>query len=112
MFADALFSGKPNTSLRRKAASILTAAVRAVEPAAAVKRHVSRRGDVLRVAARRYDLRSIRKIFVVGAGKTAAPMAAAGEGILGPRVSAGVIIVKYGDAGPLRRLRVAPGGHP
>src|SRR2546421_2315472 len=112
VFDDQLFIGKPNSRLRRKAASILTAAVRAVEPAAAVKRHVSRRGHVLRVAARRYDLRSIHRIFVVGAGKASGPMAGAIEDILGSRINAGVVIVKYGYAVPLRRIRVVEAGHP
>ena len=112
VFDDQLFIGKPNSRLRRQAAAILAAAVRAVEPAAAVKRHVSRRGHVLRVAARRYDLRSIHRIFVVGAGKASGPMAGAIEDILGSRINAGVVIVKYGYAVPLRRIRVVEAGHP
>ena len=39
-------------------------------------------------------------------------MATAVESILGPRVSAGIIIVKYGYALPLRRIRVVEAGHP
>jgi len=39
-------------------------------------------------------------------------MAAAVEGILGPRISAGIVIVKYGYAVPLRRIRVVEAGHP
>jgi len=112
VFQETLFKGKPNPGLRRQAASILTAAVRAVEPAAAVRRHISRRGGIVRIAGRRYDLGSIHRIFVVGAGKASAPMAAAVESILGPRVSAGIIIVKYGYALPLRRIRVVEAGHP
>lgn len=112
VFRKTLFTGKPNPGLRRQAAAILTAAVRAVEPAAAVKRCVSRRGDVLRVAGRRYDLRSIRRVFVIGAGKASAPMAAAVEAILGSRVTGGIVIVKYGYAVPLRRIRVVEAGHP
>ncbi len=112
MFKDELFVRKPNSALRRKAAAILVAAVRAVEPAAAVRRYISRRGRVVRIAGRRYALGSIHRIFVVGAGKASAPMAAAVEGMLGPRVSAGIIIVKYGYAVPLRRIRVVEAGHP
>jgi len=112
LFKDELFVRKPNSALRRKAAAILVAAVRAVEPAAAVRRYISRRGRVVRIAGRRYALGSIHRIFVVGAGKASAPMAAAVEGMLGPRVSAGIIIVKYGYAVPLRRIRVVEAGHP
>jgi len=112
VFRDELFVGKPNAALRRKAASILAAAVQTVEPAAAVKRHVSRHGEVLRVGRRRYHLRRIRRLLVVGAGKAAAPMAAAIEQILGPRVSGGIVVVKYGHAAPLRRISIVEAAHP
>ena len=39
-------------------------------------------------------------------------MAAAVEGILGARITAGVVIVKYGYGVPLRRIRVVEAGHP
>src|SRR5574341_1965921 len=82
MFDAALFAGKPNAALRRKAAAILAAAVRAVEPASAVRRVMSRRGESLRIGGQQYDLRRIRRILVVGAGKASAPMAAAVEAML------------------------------
>lgn len=90
----------------------MTAAVRAVEPSEAVKQQVSRRGEILRVGQRRYNLRRIRRIVVVGAGKAVAPMAAAVERVLGPRVSGGLVVVKYGHAVPLRRLSAVEAGHP
>lgn len=112
VFQDTLFVGKPTPRLRRQAAAMLTAAIRAVAPDAAVKQHIVRRGDSLLVANRRYDLRAIRQILVVGAGKASAPMAAALEEILGTRLTGGVIAVKYGYAVPLRRIRVVEAGHP
>jgi hydroxypyruvate reductase len=112
VFHDTLFAGKPARGLRHQAAAVLTAAIRAAAPGAAVKQYVSRRGDSLRVHGRSYDLRTIRHIFVVGAGKAAAPMATAIEGVLGARVTEGVIAVKYGYAAPLRRIRVVEAGHP
>ncbi len=112
VFERTLFTSKPNVQLRRRAAGILTAAVRAVEPAAAVKRFMSRRGHRLRVGSRRYDLRQIRRILVVGAGKAGAPMAAALEQVLGARITSGLVIVKYGYTAPLRRIRLLEAGHP
>jgi hydroxypyruvate reductase len=112
VFERTLFAAKPNGQLRRQAAGILTAAVRAVEPAAAVKRFMSRRGHRLLIGARRYDLRPIRRILVVGAGKAGAPMAAAVEQVLGARITAGLVIVKYGYTGPVRRIRLLEAGHP
>lgn len=112
MFTDELFAGKPNGALRRKAASILTAAVRAVEPASAVRRVMSRRGERLRIGGRQYDLRRIRRILVVGAGKASAPMAAAVEEMLGARITGGLVVVKYGHTAPLRRIDLVEAGHP
>ncbi len=112
MFEQTPFVGKPNLQLRKAAAAILTAAVRAVEPAAAVRRMLVRRGHRLRLDTRWYDLHQSRRIFVVGAGKAAAPMAAAVEQVLGRRITDGLVIVKYGHAGPLRRIRLVEAGHP
>lgn len=112
MFDQTPFVGKPNLQLRKATAAILTAAVRAVEPAAAVRRALVRRGYRLRLDTQGYDLRQSRRIFVVGAGKAAAPMAAAAEQVLGRRITDGLVIVKYGHAGPLRRIRLVEAGHP
>ncbi|MGH7455130.1 MAG: DUF4147 domain-containing protein, partial [bacterium] len=68
--------------LRRDAAAIFQAGLRAVAPEEAVRRNVQREGDALIVAGRRYDLPAFRKIIVVGAGKAACPMAKVLEEIL------------------------------
>jgi hydroxypyruvate reductase len=112
VFDPAAFTGKPSASLRRAVASILTAAIRAVDPQAAVARAVRRRGQILRVGRRRYDLRAVRHIYLVGAGKACAPMAAAWERLLDDRLTAGVVVVKYGHGMPLRRVEVLEAGHP
>jgi glycerate 2-kinase len=49
---------------------------------------------------------------VLGAGKASARMALALEDILGSRISGGLISVKYGHAGPLKRIEVVEAGHP
>lgn len=112
MFNEELFAGKPYEALRRHLAQILGAAVQAVEPAAAVKSCVSRRADVLRIGRRSYDLRALRRIFVVGGGKASAPMAAALEAILGGRITAGIVNVKYGHTVSLHRIQLVEAGHP
>ncbi|MDR7437269.1 MAG: glycerate kinase [Armatimonadota bacterium] len=112
MFDPAAVAGKPAATLRRAAVSILGAAIRAVDPEVAVSRTVTRRGPILRVGRRRYDLRRVRHVFVVGAGKACAPMAAACERVLGDRLTAGLVVVKYGYGMPLRRVEVIEAGHP
>lgn len=94
------------------AMNLVRAALAAVEPAAAVRAHVRRIDSILEVDNRRYDLNSIRHIYVVGAGKASAPMAQAIESILGDRITAGVVSVKYGYTAPTQRIQIDQAGHP
>ncbi len=71
-----------------------------------------RSGDILRVGPRRIDLKNVEDIWVVGAGKAAAPMGKALEKILGKRISGGILATKYGHALPLERLDLIEAGHP
>jgi glycerate 2-kinase len=75
---------------------IMAAALQAVDPAAAVRRFLRRDGNTLFVAERAYDLRELRRVIVLGAGKAGAPMADAAAAILGDRIDAGLVIVKEG----------------
>jgi glycerate 2-kinase len=98
--------------LRRHALRIFRAALRAADPAEAVKRHLHVRGGVLRAGRRRYRLDSFDRIFVMGAGKAGASMARAVEGLLGRRITGGLVSVKYGHTGPLRHVELNECGHP
>ena len=51
-------------------------------------------------------------MFVVGAGKAGAAMAQAIERLLGRRIDAGLINVKYGHLAKLRRIELNECGHP
>jgi len=97
---------------RRQVVRVLEAALEAVDPAAAVKRFLRREGDTLWVADRPYDLGDLDRIYVVGAGKAGAPMAWAVEQILGERIVAGAINVKYGHVLSLDRIEITEAGHP
>jgi hydroxypyruvate reductase len=108
---EALFHGETAT-LRRHAVQILGAGLAAADPAAAVYRAVRRDGSRLQVADATYDLSSIERVLVLGAGKGSARMAAALEGILGDRISAGAVTTKYGYVELLRRVRLIEAGHP
>jgi glycerate 2-kinase len=94
---------------------ILTAALEAVEPAAAVSRHMQREGDQLNITGKSYDLSRYRRVLVVGAGKAGAPMAAATANILGDRLTGGLVLVKTGYAGDAQAtgpVAVLEAGHP
>lgn len=98
--------------LRAHALAIFAAALRAVDPAAAVRRHLHRAGDTLWAGEHRYDLRRYDRVLLVGAGKAGAPMAAAVEEVLGDRLTDGVVVVKRGYGGPTRVVALVEAGHP
>ncbi|MGI8741076.1 MAG: glycerate kinase type-2 family protein [Bryobacteraceae bacterium] len=87
--------------MKRHALQIFRAAVRAADPAAAVREHADFQDSD------RYE-----NIFVIGAGKAGARMALAIEKLLGRRITGGLINVKYGHTARLRRIRLNECGHP
>jgi glycerate 2-kinase len=105
--------GEGQTRERRsKALAILAAALEAVDPEEAIKDQVFLTDDKLRIGERVYDLSYYRRIIVVGGGKAGASMAKAIEEILGPRIVAGLVNVKYGHTADTRAIKVNEAGHP
>ncbi|HTY62019.1 MAG TPA: glycerate kinase [Acidobacteriota bacterium] len=98
--------------LRQDAARIWNAALRAVDPEIALRRIVKREGSVLRIRTTSLDLKKMRNLWVLGAGKAAAPMGRAIEKILGRHISGGVLVTKYGHGFPLKSLDMVEAGHP
>lgn len=93
---------------------IMAAALAAVEPAAAVRRVLRREGDALYAGSRVFDLRTIERVLVIGAGKAGAPMARAVADVLGPSLSEGLVVVKDGhlDGPSPPRITIVEAGHP
>jgi len=95
--------------------AVQKAALEAVDPGAAVRRSVQRRGNELWVGDRVYDLAAVERVWVAGGGKAATAMVAALHGLLGERLEGGVIVTKYHhrdprlDTGPVAALEA---GHP
>jgi len=89
-------------NLRQDAKTILTAALAAADPTAAIEKLLRARDDLDRY----------KRIFVVGGGKASGTMARAVEGILGPRITASCVIVKDGDPAKTRRIELKFAGHP
>jgi hydroxypyruvate reductase len=100
------------STLRKDAIGIFNAALKAVDPISAVKKHVSLGDDVLRVGDRRHDLSTYAHIYVVGCGKAAASMSYALEEILQNKIDGGIINVKYGHTKELRYITINEAGHP
>jgi glycerate 2-kinase len=99
----------------RKVLSVMRAALAAVEPGAAVRAHVSREGDRLIADGFSRELGAFERVLLVGAGKAAAPMAAALRDIVGARLHVGLVLTQHGhvpaglDLGP---IGIALAGHP
>jgi len=94
-----------------------TAAIDAVNPARAVKNRLRIEGSRLSLHGEgsllaEYELSGFKRILVIGCGKAGAPMARAVEELLGERISAGCIAVKYGYTDRLSRVALREAAHP
>jgi len=89
---------------------VLSVALEAVDPIKAIHARVRREGDLLHVGTCQggltYDLAQYRHVYVVGGGKAGAAMAAALEELLGERLTAGAVNVKYAHLAPTRIVQV------
>ena len=94
-------------SLRQDAMEIVREAIRMVLPENAVKEALAAEGFSARVR------RGKGKIVVAAIGKGAWRMARAAADVLGPRLSGGAVVTKYGHAmGPIDGLEIFEAGHP
>ncbi len=98
--------------LRSDARAIFEAGLKAVDPISAVKNHIKRDGNKLRLQDMEYELGDYENIYVVGMGKAAASMAKAIEEILGDKLTQGIVNVKYGHTVPLRKIKINEAAHP
>jgi len=97
---------------RAEVLEILKAALETVDPGKLVERHVRLEDDKLIIGKRTYDLKGYKRILVVGGGKASAAMAQALEGILGERISAGVVNTRYGYTAETELIELNEAGHP
>jgi len=103
--------------LRQDATTIFRAGLHAVDAEQAVRRHVrldAPAGLLHLSSGESLLLSQFKRVFVVGAGKAAAPMAFALEQLIAPAFEPqGTINVKYGHTSPRPRfIRLHEAGHP
>jgi hydroxypyruvate reductase len=98
--------------MRANAESIFRAGLAAVAPESAVARCCRIEDERLWIGSRCYDLANYKNIHVIGCGKAAAAMAKSVERLLGERITAGIVIVKYGHLADLNRIQIVEAGHP
>ena len=88
--------------IRQHAREIFQAALAASDPAEAIRRHLQ---NVASFA-------QYRNIWLVGAGKASAQMAAAVEDVLADRITGGAVAIKDGHTAPVKRVVLRECSHP
>jgi len=91
---------------------IFLAGVDSVIPGKLINGKMAIENDHLIIGTLQFSLQQINNIYVIGAGKVSAIMAAEVEKILGNRISDGHIVVKYGHSCKLKYIKVREAGHP
>lgn len=118
-------TGHGHVEGRRALLEILESGLRAADPYYATLAMLHLEGDILTVGKELYtppgtplpgpeviDLRSVKRIFVFGAGKGINRAALALEEVLGDRLTGGHVIDKHGTPHQLKRVGVTYGAHP
>jgi glycerate-2-kinase len=91
---DAIATSDP----RKTALSLVNAALNAIDTAQVLASSVSLDGNTVRIQDQKINLARFQKIHLIGLGKAANQAAVALEGILGLRLSGGLIIVPGSDS--------------
>lgn len=98
--------------MKHLAEEIFLAGVNAVLPSSLIPLNVSLADNVLIIRDEKFFLDDYKNIYIIGAGKASALMASEIEKILGPRITNGNIITKYGHSCSLEYCSVTEAGHP
>lgn len=97
---------------KQLAGQMTDSALQAVDPYRLIKSQVHLQQQNFIFHNQKIDLTLFERIYILGAGKAAAPMAAAFEELLGNYLSAGAVIVKYGHGVPLAKIKLLEAAHP
>ena len=98
-------------SAKEDALKIYFAALEAVEPECLVNQACRLEGTTLYFQNTAYELSNYCRIFLLGSGKAALPMAKAVESLLGKRIDSGLVVVPDANE-TLRYVDVVEGSHP
>ena len=104
-------------SEKEEVSNLLTLGLEAVKAAdgyLSVRKALSRKGNVLKITDREYDLTLYEHVYIIGMGKASEPMAKAVYDIMGERISGGIILVRSGTRKHemLGKICIFEGGHP
>jgi glycerate 2-kinase len=95
-------------------AEIMASAIRAVDAENAVRSHLRLAEKSLAGGDKVFDLNTIERIFVIGAGKAGAAMAKAADEILSDLIVGGLVIVKDGhtEKSSYGKIEIVEAAHP
>ncbi len=104
-------------SIESKIISLFTSGINAVKPDVLIERSVVYKNGTLSIKETEhtqaiFDLAAVDHIFVIGAGKASALMAQKIEEVLGDKITAGVVVTKYGFTAELQKIRLLEAAHP
>lgn len=100
-----------DNGLKEDLIEIFKSGLEAVAPDKGLQRHIQVNGERLSAGGQEYDTGSGR-VYVLAAGKGAAPMAAAFENMLHGKIFKGLVVVKYGHTLPIRNMKIIETSHP
>jgi glycerate 2-kinase len=103
---------KTISAMRKDAVEIFYQALKAVQPGAAIKRYCKFNGKTLFIGHRSYQLNQYKNLYVIGAGKATASMAAAIEDMIDEKITGGIITVKFDHVADLKHINLIEAGHP
>jgi glycerate 2-kinase len=94
------------------AIDIFTAAVKSVQPDVLLPAFLKLENEFIVIGEESFPVSSLRNIYVIGAGKAAAAMAAETEKILDTYITDGIVVTKYHHAVPCKKIKVVEAAHP
>ncbi|MBI3629804.1 MAG: glycerate kinase, partial [Candidatus Rokubacteria bacterium] len=97
---------------RAVARAVWGAALAAGDVDPIVRGALRRYGTTITAGPLALDLRRVRRVVVLGAGKASAAMARVLEDILGDRIAGGLVVVKDGYRRPTKTIQIAEASHP
>ncbi len=97
---------------RKKAIQIFEAAVAAVQQVRLIPAHLFIKLNQLHILDQHFLLHELPNIYIIGAGKASAAMAATTEAILGNFITAGIVVTKFDHALSLQKITCLEAAHP
>ena len=96
---------------------LFTDGVNVVKPSVLIEANVLLVNNILSIKkpdnlVEKFDLSEYENIYIIGAGKATALMTKKMEGVLGDKITEGVVVTKYGFGQNLKKIKLLESSHP